>query len=42
MEQCLKDPDVKFQALITKTLCVIDNEEIDFTSLFYSYLSQLE
>jgi hypothetical protein len=42
MEVCLKDPDLKFQALITKTLCLVDNDNIDYPSLFYSYLSQLE
>ncbi len=42
MQECLKDPDVKFQAVITKILCLIDNEDIDVRILFNSSLFQLE
>jgi hypothetical protein len=41
MQECLKDPDVKFQAVITKILCLIDNDDIDVRILLNSSLSQL-
>ncbi|EAS05901.2 helicase carboxy-terminal domain protein (macronuclear) [Tetrahymena thermophila SB210] len=42
MQLCLNDSDAKFRGLITKTLCLIDNEHINYKALFLLNVSELE